>query len=88
MQHSLMRPSGRGGTAGLCGHRRRCRRGSWKNLSFKKYNLEAKGVPPVCGQLHPLLKVREEFRKIFFEMGCGACGAVRARARDVGASAR
>ena len=43
--------------------------GAWKTLSFKKYNLEAKGIPPVCGHLHPLLKVREEFRKIFFEMG-------------------
>ncbi|EEC08963.1 phenylalanyl-tRNA synthetase alpha chain, putative [Ixodes scapularis] len=27
------------------------------------------GVPPDCGHLHPLLKVRSEFRQIFFEMG-------------------
>jgi len=27
------------------------------------------GAPIESGHLHPLLKVREEFRKIFFEMG-------------------
>ncbi|KAH8118357.1 tRNA synthetases class II core domain (F)-domain-containing protein [Phellopilus nigrolimitatus] len=43
--------------------------GSWKNATFKKYNFEAMGVPPNGGALHPLLKVREEFRNIFLEMG-------------------
>lgn len=43
--------------------------GSWKNLNFKEYNFEALGVPPECGYLHPLLKVRTEFRQIFLEMG-------------------
>lgn len=43
--------------------------GSWKNLSFKAYNLDALGVPPEGGYLHPLLKVRTEFRQIFLEMG-------------------
>jgi len=43
--------------------------GEWKNLSFKKYNFNALGVPTNGGHLHPLLKVREEFRNIFFEMG-------------------
>ncbi|CED85060.1 phenylalanine-trna ligase [Phaffia rhodozyma] len=43
--------------------------GAWKNASFKKYNFEAAGVSPEGGALHPLLKVREEFRNIFFEMG-------------------
>jgi len=46
------------------------RSGAWRTTQFKKYNFEAKGVPPVSGHFHPLLKVREEFRKIFFEMGC------------------
>jgi phenylalanyl-tRNA synthetase alpha chain len=41
--------------------------GSWKDMSFKKYNFA--GVLPTGGHLHPLMKVREEFRKIFFEMG-------------------
>lgn len=41
----------------------------WKSLSFKDYNLCGEGIPPVCGALHPLLKVREEFMKIFLEMG-------------------
>ncbi|EOR01959.1 Phenylalanine--tRNA ligase alpha subunit [Wallemia ichthyophaga EXF-994] len=43
--------------------------GSWKNKSFKKYNFDAAGALPQGGALHPLLKVREEFRNIFFEMG-------------------
>nr|XP_022906024.1 phenylalanine--tRNA ligase alpha subunit [Onthophagus taurus] len=43
--------------------------GSWKNLKFKDYNLDALGVPPESGYLHPLLKVRSEFRQIFLEMG-------------------
>ncbi|KAJ8955055.1 hypothetical protein NQ314_006935, partial [Rhamnusium bicolor] len=43
--------------------------GSWQNLKFKEYNFDALGVPPDCGYLHPLLKVRSEFRQIFLEMG-------------------
>ncbi|QRV87367.1 phenylalanyl-tRNA synthetase [Ceratobasidium sp. AG-Ba] len=43
--------------------------GSWKNSTFKQYNFEAEGTPTNGGALHPLLKVREEFRNIFFEMG-------------------
>lgn len=45
------------------------RSGAWRNASFKKYNFAAAGVPTDGGSLHPLLKVREEFRNIFFEMG-------------------
>lgn len=41
----------------------------WKTAAFKQYNFNAKGVPPESGHLHPLLKVREEFRQIFFELG-------------------
>ncbi|XP_023939617.1 phenylalanine--tRNA ligase alpha subunit [Bicyclus anynana] len=43
--------------------------GSWKELQFKPYNFDALGQPPECGHLHPLLKVRSEFREIFLEMG-------------------
>lgn len=43
--------------------------GSWKSLQFKPYNFDALGQPPECGHLHPLLKVRSEFREIFLEMG-------------------
>ncbi|KAJ9590386.1 hypothetical protein L9F63_016577 [Diploptera punctata] len=43
--------------------------GAWKEKKFKPYNLDALGLPPECGQLHPLLKVRDEFREIFLEMG-------------------
>jgi len=42
---------------------------SWKEKLFKDYNLNALGTPPESGHLHPLLKVRSEFRKIFIEMG-------------------
>ena len=41
--------------------------GSWKTQTFKKYNFA--GAPTEGGHLHPLMKVREEFRKIFFELG-------------------
>merc|ERR1719228_971515 len=43
--------------------------GSWKNTKFKPYNLDALGVEPNSGHLHPLLKVRAEYRQIFLEMG-------------------
>ncbi|TFY76723.1 hypothetical protein EWM64_g7290 [Hericium alpestre] len=43
--------------------------GSWKSSNFKKYNFEAEGIPTSGGALHPLLKVREEMRNIFLEMG-------------------
>jgi phenylalanyl-tRNA synthetase alpha chain len=44
-------------------------RGAWKTSTFKKYNFEAEGIPALGGALHPLLKVREEIRNIFLEMG-------------------
>ncbi|KAF1818203.1 uncharacterized protein K489DRAFT_328052 [Dissoconium aciculare CBS 342.82] len=40
--------------------------GSWKTASFKDYNFNALGAQQNSGALHPLNKVREEFRKIFF----------------------
>ena len=43
--------------------------GTWKDETFKKYNFAAKGVIPDSGHLHPLMKVRSEFRNIFLEMG-------------------
>ncbi|KAJ2920087.1 hypothetical protein MD484_g368, partial [Candolleomyces efflorescens] len=43
--------------------------GSWKTSTYKKYNFDAEGVPTSGGGLHPLLKVREEIRSIFLEMG-------------------
>lgn len=56
---------------------------SWRNRLFKKYNFNAFGIPPTSGHgiilflldvnvsvsVHPLLKVRSEFREIFFQMG-------------------
>lgn len=43
--------------------------GSWATASFKKLNFNAQGREPTGGQLHPLLKVRQEFREIFLELG-------------------
>lgn len=43
--------------------------GAWKTKTFKPYNFEAQGVPPPRGHLHPLLKLRSEFRRIFLELG-------------------
>lgn len=40
--------------------------GSWKTANFKPYNFNALGANQNAGTLHPLNKVREEFRKIFF----------------------
>eukprot|EP00062_Callorhinchus_milii_P026014 gi/632987646/ref/XP_007882670.1/ PREDICTED: phenylalanine--tRNA ligase alpha subunit-like [Callorhinchus milii] len=43
--------------------------GSWRERKFKPYNFDALGIIPECGHLHPLLKVRSQFRQIFLEMG-------------------
>jgi len=43
--------------------------GAWKEKSFKPYNFAALGAKHASGALHPLNKVRHEFRNIFFEMG-------------------
>ncbi|XP_032678902.1 phenylalanine--tRNA ligase alpha subunit isoform X2 [Odontomachus brunneus] len=42
---------------------------AWKIKKFKPYNFDALGATLQIGHLHPLLKVRHEFRKIFLEMG-------------------
>lgn len=42
---------------------------AWKDKKFKPYNFDALGASLQIGHLHPLLKVRHEFRKIFLEMG-------------------
>ncbi|AEO69148.1 620e2ef7-57d2-4155-8962-693fd4a80cde [Thermothielavioides terrestris] len=43
--------------------------GSWKTATFKPYNFKALGADQHAGALHPLNKVRQEIRQIFFEMG-------------------
>ena len=43
--------------------------GAWKTVQLKPYNFKAKGALTSSGALHPLNKVRQEFREIFFEMG-------------------
>ena len=43
--------------------------GAWRTTPFKEYNFLALGEKVGGGYLHPLLKVRAEFRKILLEMG-------------------
>merc|ERR1712194_987863 len=47
--------------------------GSWKKTmqegGFKPINFSSMGAVLPAGQLHGLLKLREHYRKIFFEMG-------------------
>ena len=43
--------------------------GAWKTVKLKPYNFKSLGAPTGSGALHPLNKVRHEFRQIFFEMG-------------------
>jgi phenylalanyl-tRNA synthetase alpha chain len=43
--------------------------GAWQTESFKPYNFKALGADQDAGALHPLYKVREEFRTIFFNQG-------------------
>ncbi|CAO2819772.1 unnamed protein product [Amaranthus hypochondriacus] len=43
--------------------------GAWKDLELKEYNFNAKGLPPEGGHLHPLLKVRQQLKNIFLQMG-------------------
>lgn len=42
---------------------------NYKGEVFKKYNFDSAGNIPLSGSLHPLLKIREEIKKIFLEMG-------------------
>ncbi|KPI88942.1 putative phenylalanyl-tRNA synthetase alpha chain [Leptomonas seymouri] len=43
--------------------------GSWRDRQFKEYNFSAQGAEVDGGALHPLLKVRQEFREILMELG-------------------
>ena len=45
------------------------RTGAWKETKFKRTNLNAAGQVPQGGHLHPLLKVRAQFREILLAMG-------------------
>ena len=46
-----------------------CCSGAWRTKNFKAYNFNALGQRIDCGHLHPLLKVRTQFRQILLEMG-------------------
>ncbi len=41
----------------------------WENYKFKPFNLNALGAEVPNGNLHPLMKVREQFRLILLELG-------------------
>jgi len=42
---------------------------AWEKLKFKPYNFNAKGKEQCNGGLHPLLKVRSEYRQMLLELG-------------------
>jgi len=42
---------------------------AWQEAEFKEYNFAAKGPGLSCGALHPLMKVRHQFRLILLELG-------------------
>jgi len=42
---------------------------SWQSTAFKPYNFLTLGEKPNGGYLHPLLKVRKEFRTVLMQMG-------------------
>lgn len=44
-------------------------KGTWKDAVFKPVNIDAGGVLPAGGALHPLMKVRSMFRETFIAMG-------------------
>lgn len=43
--------------------------GEWEKANFKPYNFNALGASQNAGSLHPLNKVRAEFRNLFFNQG-------------------
>lgn len=49
--------------------RENLQRGDWRELEFKEYNFNAKGQALLGGHLHPLLKVRQQIKNIFRQMG-------------------
>ncbi|KAB2035993.1 hypothetical protein ERO13_D04G167200v2 [Gossypium hirsutum] len=49
--------------------RENLQRGDWKELEFKEYNFNAKGPPAEAGHLHPLLKVKQQLKNIFLQLG-------------------
>lgn len=44
---------------------------NFNDQKFKPYNFDSLGTFPTAGALHPLLRIREEFKRIFLEMGFG-----------------
>ena len=47
---------------------RGCRE-AWKKETFKPYNFKTLGLSVGGGHLHPLMKVRAEFRRVLMDMG-------------------
>ncbi len=43
--------------------------GTWTGRNLKPYNFNALGKPMATGALHPLMKMREEMRRILLDMG-------------------
>lgn len=46
-----------------------CSSDAWKKETFKPYNFNTMGLTVGGGHLHPLMKVRAEFRRVLMDMG-------------------
>lgn len=44
-------------------------KGEWASTKLKKQNWDSLGKEVQNGSLHPLMKVRQEFREVMIEMG-------------------
>ncbi|MBU7046581.1 MAG: phenylalanine--tRNA ligase subunit alpha [Theionarchaea archaeon] len=43
--------------------------GSWRSFKFKQYNIHTLSKDTPTGKIHPLMKILQETRKVFLEMG-------------------
>ena len=43
--------------------------GAWKNLQYRPYDINAEAPKVYAGKMHPLRKIIEEIREIFFNLG-------------------
>lgn len=43
--------------------------GSWREHCFKEFNPNSQGLPVDNGNLHPLMKTKQQFTDVLTEMG-------------------
>lgn len=58
-------------------------RGDWKELEFKEYNFNAKGLPAESGHLHPLLKASIGLYIYQLHLAFGKCVTIKNTNEDI-----